>query len=253
MKPLYILLAFVLLFSVPACGPVTGPANDLGCAEAVAGLRGLTAGLEIPEDLLTETPVETGAEFDPNAYFDVLTHLSMEPGYVLDFVYTYDWMGGYPTLLARPEGDAPYLSWTDVQAEANNYLEHVVVDGTPEGFLQLALLDMLGQQFYLWWHANYNDWQVVCNQTDVKTIVDGLASTDFGLPMPLADRRQALSLRGVEPVVEIGGQTVEVRLVAFTQWGGFYELRFEVQAAFPHTVLNVEQEELVPYDCGVMF
>lgn len=250
MKPFHFLLVLTLL--LPACGPVAG-ADDLGCDQAVAGLRGLTAGLEIPENLLTETSVETGDEFDPNAYFDVLTHLSMEPGYVLDYVYTYDWMGGYPTLLARQENVPPYLSWTDVQSEANNYLDHVVVDGTPEGFVELALLDMLGQQFYLWWHANYNDWIVVCNSADVRSIVDGLSGDGFGLPMPVADRARALLLRNLEPTVEIGTQTVEVRIVAFTSWGGFFEILFEVQKEFPHTILNVEQTELVPYDCGVMF
>jgi len=250
MKPLHILLVLTLL--LPACGPAAGSA-DLGCAEAVAGLRGLTAGLEIPENLLTETALENGSEFDPNAYFDVLTHLSMEPGYTLDFVYTYDWMGGYPTLLARPAGDPPYLQWADAPAAAEYYMDHIVVDGTPEGFLQLALLDMLGQQFYLWWHANYNDWQVICSQADVRATVHALAGSDFGLPMPLADRVRAWLLSEVEPTVEIGDQTVEVRLVTFSQWGGFYEFRFKVQKEFPHTILNVEQEQLVPYDCGVMF
>lgn len=250
MKPLHFLLVLTLL--LPACGPATGAA-DLGCAEAVTGLRGLTAGLDIPENFLADAPVEDGTEFDPNAYFDVLTHLSMEPGYVLDYVYTYDWLGGYPTLFARPTDEAPYLTWDDVPDDAGNYLDHIVVDGTPEGFLQLALLDMLGQQFYLFWHANYNDWQVVCNTADVQAIVDQVSGNDFGIPMQPADRRRALSLRGVEPTVEIGAQTVEVRFVAFTSWGGFYEFRFEVQSAFPHTILNVEQEQLIPYDCGVMF
>jgi hypothetical protein len=250
MKPLRFLLILVLL--LPACGTVTS-ASDLGCADAVDGLRALTAGLEIPENLLIETAVKTGTEFDPNAYFDVLTHLSMQPGYVLDFVYTYDWMGGYPTLLARPEDEAPFLEWSDVPEEARNYLDHIVVDGTPEGFLQFALLELLGQQFYLFWHANYNDWAIVCNRANVRTIVDGLSADDFGLPMPLADRLKALSLRGLEPVVEIGAQTVEIRFVAFTSWGGFIEFRYEILGAFPHTIQNVNQNVLVPYECGVMF
>jgi hypothetical protein len=251
MKRLSFLFALMLLAA--ACGPAPAEGAVSGCAETVAAVRALWADYPFPDYLNTENPVENGSEFDPNAYFSVLDGLSMEPGYTLDFVFTYNWLGGYPTLLARPEDSAPYLSWQDVPGPGGDYLDHVQADGTPESYFQVVVMDIMAQQFYLVWHANYNDLQIVCDRAAVRDILDGISGDDFGQPMPLVDRMRAQSLSGLEPVVDIGEQTVEVRLVTFSHWAGFYEYTFTLNREFPHTILSVEDKELVPYDCGVMF
>jgi hypothetical protein len=45
----------------------------------------------------------------------------------------------------------------------------------------------------------------------------------------------------------------EVQVITFTKWGGFYRLTYTIRRAFPHTLSDVKQEDLVPYDCDVMF
>ncbi len=104
-----------------------------------------------------------GLSLIPTVFVEVLTHLSMEPGYVLDYVYTFDGMGGYPTLFARPVDSPPYLSWADVPEHAEEYLDHVMVDDTPEGYLQYVMFSQNAEQFYLYWHSGYNDRGIVCN------------------------------------------------------------------------------------------
>jgi hypothetical protein len=252
MKKLQFLLVLVLILSSFACRltPATEVPEDLGCAAAVAGIRALWAQSPFPDYFMDEKAVERGGEFDPNLYFTVLDHLSMEPGYVLDFVYTYDFMGGYPTLFARPEAEAPYLSWDDVPADPLPGLDHVRTDRTAAGYLQYVLLSIMGQQFYLFWHANYNDLQVVCDQAMLETLLNG--SDDFGQELPADVRRRARAIEELEPRVEIGEGTVQVRLVGFTKWGGFYRFTIQLQRDFPHT-FELTEEELVPYDCGVMF
>ena len=247
---------FVLILLTSACGPTQAEGAISGCAETVAAVRDLRADYPFPDHLNTENPVENGSEFDPNAYFSVLDSLSMEPGYTLDFVYTYDWLGSHPTLLARPESSAPYLSWQDVPDVPDapgDYLDRVQADGSPESYFQLVVMRIMASQFYLLWHANYNDVQIVCDRAALRGILDGIASDDFGQPMPLTDRARAAALSGLEPVVEIGEGTVEVRVVTFSNWGGFYELTFTLNRDFPHTLLGVEDKLLVPYDCGIMF
>lgn len=246
-----VLLLMVFLASLSACGK---DAPDYGCSAAFAALSPLYQDMGIiPEHFRVENPVENGTEFDPNLFIDALTHLSMEPGYVLDYVYTYDGMGGYPTLFARPVDSAPYLSWTDVPEDAEDYLDHVQVDDTPEGYLQYVLFSQVAEQFYLYWHSGYNDSGAVCNSGDVKTIIKNISGGDFGLPISISGKIKALTLHQVEPVVALGDDTVTVEVITFTMWGGFYQETYTIQRSFPHTILEHEEENIVPYDCGIMF
>ncbi len=250
MKTRIVLALTVLLLALPACGP---SAPDLGCAATIQALNTLRQGLTVPEHLRVEQPVENGTEFDPNAYFTVFNHLSMEDDYVLDFVYTYDFMGGFPTLFARRTEWGPFNSWADVRPGMDNYLDHIRVDGTPEGYLQFAILSATAEQFYLYWHAAYNDLEVICSAKTLRDYVKAIQSGDYGHTMTAEARKQALAVRDVEPSVVIGEQTVEVRIVTFTKWGGFYRLTFTISRDFPHRILNVEQELLAPYNCGIVF
>jgi hypothetical protein len=247
-----LLLVLVVLSLAPAgCAPA---APDFGCAETLEALFALRQGLgSIPENLLTESPVESGTEFDPNQYFTVFSHLSMEAGYVLDFVYTYDGMGGYPTLYARSTDLQPFLSLEDVPSGMDYYLNHVQVEDTPEGYLQYAILASTAEQFYLSWHANYNDQEIVCSSEALKIIVKTLGKGDFGYPISLVEKAQALAIKSIEPVITLSEETVTVQMVTFTHWGGFYRQTFTLDRSFPHFILDVQQEQLAPYNCGISF
>ena len=110
MKKSSFLIVFVLLLS--ACGPASDKSGTIStCRATVKAISALTGGLEIPDYFLAENPVKTGSEFDVMDYFSVLDHLSMQPGYVLDYVYHYDGMGGYPVLYARPSGQKWPSPW----------------------------------------------------------------------------------------------------------------------------------------------
>lgn len=247
-----LLVSLLLSMLLPACA--SSPTTDLGCAKTIEALWRLRSNLITPEHLFANPAIENGSEFDPNTYFTVFTHLKMEEGYVLDFVYTYDrTKGGYPTLFARRQEWAPFESWADVRPGMDNYLEHIQTDGSPEGYLQFVILAIMAEQFYLDWRANYNDMQVVCNKQTVEALVKAIQNGEFGARMSKEEQAKALSIEPVEPVVIIGDKTVEVQVITFTKWGGFYRETYILQRAFPHYFLEVKQEPLVPYNCGVVF
>jgi hypothetical protein len=214
----------------------------------------LVGGLEFPADFQTENPVKTGGEFDVMQYFSVLDHLSMQPGYLLDYVYHYDGMGGYPVLYVRPVKQPPFATEADLTAggDSTSYLDYIRTDDTPESYFQFVILALIGNQFYLFWHANYNDSQIVCDKAGVTKIVSGL-NGDFGYRISLASWVKAFLLNDFGPFVNIGEQTVEVRLVTFTLWGGFYLETYTLSRLIPHTIRDVQEKNLVPYECGVMF
>jgi hypothetical protein len=253
MKKSSLLIVFVLLLS--ACGPASDDSGAIStCWAEVDAMSALTGGLEFPANFQVENPVKTGGEFDVMQYFSVLDHLSMQPGFVLDYIYHFDGMGGYPILYVRPPDQPPYPTEADLTAigDSTSYLDYIQTDDTPESYFQFVVLAMMGSQFYQYWHADYNDSQIVCDKASVTAIVAGL-NGDFGYRIPLTSRIKAALLQDVGPSVNIGEQTVEVRLLTFTRWGGFFQKTYTLSRSKPHTIQDVQEKNLVPYECGVMF
>ncbi|NCP16474.1 hypothetical protein GW866_05455 [bacterium] len=253
MKKIVLLAATAAFFALLACRLSSAPASEIDCAGALEALHQVRGDMSFPDNFQTENPAKQGGEFDANTYFQALTHLSMQPGYALDYVYHFDGMGGYPLLYPRPAEQAPFRTEADYAAsgDSSDYLDYVQIDDTAEGYFQYVVLNILGSQFYLFWHANYNDYQIMCNPSDVRDIAASLG--DFGRPMSLLSRLRTLLLRDVAPTVRTSEQSVEVQLVVFTKWGGFLRLTFSIDRNFPHRILDVKEKILVPYDCGVMF
>ena len=206
-------------------------------------------------------------DFDPNVYFSIFTHVSMDPGYVLDYVYRGDHLGGNPVLYARPENQEPYedlgefLDAMDAEYQptyvaqdgAFEYLNHVVVDDTPESYLEYTALVYMGDQFYLDWHANYNDEIVIATQEGMEAALDE-AGRAFGHDdADVDDVREAARDLDFTPTVDIGETQVDVHFITFTKWGGFISYTLSIQREFPHEMLEWDYETLIEYDCGVMF
>ncbi len=268
----------VMAILATACGssatsatpPAPTPRSQAGdvCQQAsVDALSALYRDQELPEHLMESEAVKTGEEFDVNEVFSVLSHLSMEPGYVLDYVYCYDSISGWPVLYARPQDQPAYRTCSALFAEADSdggeggevasdpwraYLNRVQVDGTAEGFFELAVLDVMGGQFYLYWHAGYNDKQVLCDQAALEGIVSDFAEDGPSLAFTPEQRKAALAL-DARPRIEIGTDTVTVRVVTFGKWGGFEERVYTVERAAPNRIVGEERTNLVDYNCGIMF
>jgi len=251
------LLALIaILLASLSCQLVGGGASRsemaTACSQAIADIDSIRAGYGFPDYFDdSEYPAKQGGEFDVMEYFTVLEHLSMQPGYLLNYIYHFDGMGGYPILYAHPESQPPFETEVDFTGEGIAYLDRIAIDGTPEGFLQYAMLNVMGGQFYLWWHAGYNDYQILCDKQAVQDIVSG--GNIIGEEVPLQVRLRAWLLSGVEPVVTMEDEQVTVSIVVFTNWGGFFRRTYTISRNFPHTILDMQQEELIPYDCGVMF
>ncbi|CAG0995536.1 hypothetical protein ARNL5_03594 [Anaerolineae bacterium] len=202
--------------------------------------------------------VRTGNEFDVNRYFSILTHLSMQAGYELDYVYLSEFLGSQPILYAKPVGTM-HLTYAEYRKTVDGdefrdleskYLDYIQADGTPEGFFELAVLRTLGGQFYLGWHANYNDATIIADREALERLLASYPKVGFWLPLDTQIRARFLRL---EPSVEIGNDTVEVKFVIFTKWGGFLQESYTISRAFPHRILNEEHTTLIEYDCGLNF
>jgi len=236
--------------------------------DLVADFEALTAGLEVPEHLMNDAAEKAEGDFDVNLYFTVLDRLSMRRGRVLDYVYNYAGIGGAPVLYARKAVAAPYGNRSEYLAaepsaeEADRedyYLSFVSTDGSSEGFFQLALLIIQGEQFYQFWHAAYNDDRIVSDLEDARAILTsptsptcltGWVGEDNATVEELLDEVAGIDLA---PIVSMNGDMVKVEVVVFTKWGGFVRRSMIMEEDYPHLILEERSEVLVPYDCGIMF
>jgi len=250
------LLLGVVIFSL-ACQALFPPNRDgvviTDCAGILDSISSVQPG-DIPQQLM-DSGIKTGGEFDANDYFNVLSHVSMQEGYVLDYVYPVDSLGTRPVLYARLEDQQPYASLADLPAGAElpDFRDHIVTDDTEQGYFEYVAMDIMAAQFYLVWHANYNDTDIVCNSREVAEIIASINAGDFGNQFDLTQQAQARTLRNLEPLVSMAADAATIQVVVFTKWGGFYRLTYTISRTFPHTIDEVREDILVPYDCGIMF
>jgi hypothetical protein len=179
----------------------------------------------------------------------------MRQGYALDYVYQIDDLGGYPLLYARPLEQASYASTTDLPDELEwpDFRDYVEIEDVEQGYFEYVVLDIMADQFYLYWHANYNDTQIICNRQQVYDIVTQVSSGEFGYAMAPDQQAEARTLRNIVPVVRLLGDTAVVEVVTFTKWGGFYRQTYTIRREEPQEIIDIQQENILPYDCGIMF
>lgn len=180
--------------------------------------------------------------FDPNACFAIFRHLTLEKGMRLEYVPN-DW-NGLPWVYARLDNAPPIKSLAEAQAAhpepetlgemgrfAPAFIEQVRTDGTPEGYLQLALLALQGRQFRLKGHANLLNLTILLDQTALERII----SQKWLRPENVEKSRQV----DLTPTVTETPDGVTVRYVVFAN-DGITEIRWTVTKTFPHRVLRVE-------------
>ncbi len=220
-------------------------------AKSVAALDALQKAVgRVPEHLLNKNSARNGTEFDPNGYFTVLTHLSMEEGYVLDYVYYYGRSSGHPVLFTRTVGGSCAIPTAEQLCQAENYgeshLDHVRCDGTPEGYFELALFASQASRFYFYDHALYGKRAVIPEKSAITHDLVRKEEADL-----LARMQDAFIPPDITIVDDKGRVTVS--FCTFSYWIGLIREEYKMCAAFPHLISNTASTTLCPYHCGLMF
>jgi len=227
-------------------------------------------------DIFNENVKKSDSEFKIDHYFDILDNLELEPGWLVDYLYLQQRLGGEPIIIAFPESKKReyqkiinkinynelysntqdndldniidnFLNYDDL----DNYLDHLILDGSEESYFQFVILAKLGTQFALFWHALYNDGEFICTpevaEKIIKRMNSGKDEMDF-MEDDLFDEQ--LKNIDFEPKINIKEDKAVVRLVFFTKWGGFIEAKYIVKTIFPHKIIDKETETLIEYSCG---
>lgn len=233
---------------------VRAETSDLGCREATSTIRQMHENLRFPPSFSQSNATKRGGEFDANQIFEALPHLRMREGFTLDYVYHQDGMGGYPLLYARPLDQRPYLNEAEYKAapEQPDYRSFLIPQDSAAGYFDYAVFTTTANQFYLDWHANYNDWRVLCDSADIEDVIRSVAERSPSRPMTPAQQQAARAIPDPGPASELGDKTATVTMLVFTKWGGFYRRTLTFSRA-DHATLDERDQPLVEYDCGVAF
>jgi hypothetical protein len=212
--------------------------------------------LKIPEELSRRGNPLVRGEYDPNRFLAFFSRLRLEKDSVLDFVYDLQDLGGHPVVYSRDKAVEGFSSLPEFKrvfprkyflgSEARynpTYLPFVRTDDTATGFLQLAMLVLTGEQFYLHWHAVYFYLVPILDQETLDSIV-----TIF----PEASRSQARQVEWA-PNVTLGPEEVLVEYVVFGEWVGLKRVSWKVRRGFPHEFLGVKEQVLVKYNNPLRF
>lgn len=214
--------------------------------------------------------------FDVNEFFSALPHLEVQKGYAIDYIQfqSYD---GAPFLYARKIGEYPYSSLDDLKKEYEqtwkniynssgspevkekayweyryNYMNYIQINEFTQGYIEFLIFRIMGNQFYLMGHTNYNDVRPICTFDDLERAMRSFDAVgwDEDTKKPLKEEAHKIDL---SPKVEYQRGIVIVKLFYFTQFGGLYKSETTIQRSFPHQIIKEEIEQIIKYNSGVRY
>ncbi|GEM_PF-421418 len=217
----------------------------------VDAFRALCKELEVPDSLRRETgdgPLKDAGSFDPNTFLSVLDRISMEDGWVLDYIYTYrSDLGGYPSLVARAASSPPCQQDPAALCVTEEVWGHLVVEPGKEGLFQVLVLRVMGEQFYRHWHFS-QDYRLVLTQQALDAWKsEQLQAVDV-------EMKEAFQLGTEALVVHASAEMTETGLVIDHVRVGWNSEPFrgitEVAADAPHELVGHNSAETGPLiDC----
>ena len=166
---------------------------------------------------------------DLDCYLEILTHLKMKPGCRLHYKEQGDYVASMPVIFGK---------------------ESIIIDKSPEGAWEAFLLETIGDQFNLRWHAGT---QQLCIVTSWRKFFHSHPADEVsGKEVLYFCNTAKLKTWDITPRVEICGDEATVYYCMFNAWDGFRLMSSKVH--FSTAVVDMpETIDYVPYFCPVIF
>lgn len=194
--------------------------------------------------------------FDVNEYFKILKHISVAPGFEVDYFYE-GWdlfsTSAAPQLYARRQGD-PTLECTPEEPtkeeQENRFgswtplpISSVLIpDKTPQGWFELLIFYRYAPQFYLEWHALYDKFVFVGS---LEHLIDLIP------PLEPSEDEKFYAALDLETDVLVDDKSnpdyVLVTYTGFMEWKGFKRIEEKISRRYPY--ISISQRELSKVAC----
>ncbi len=193
----------------------------------------------------------------------VIPDLHFPDGTLLDYYQHGSMMGSSPILYVRKETeprlpDNPEFCLGDLMPKVTEAIDAILPDFTQEGAWELILLEELGEQFNLVWHARYNTLRIIY---DMAEFFSGsyfgkkdscYFDTDDTDRLSEVEKEELLSW-DIMPKVKLMTDHALVNYCVFSPFGGFFKVQRKVQFKPELLLLKPCIKKKVPYNCGIYF
>jgi hypothetical protein len=202
-------------------------------------------------------PLEFDVKTPFKEYFKTFDCLYVEDGWQIDCYYSHSFTSGKPVIYVRKpyENIEDLISCIDNKGyrydhriydycETVKTLDHLKVTDIHKGLFQLLMLDIIGEDFAIFWHAGYGHIDIICSKRDFDQL---------GERIPDAKQKSEIEKTNGFPTVEENYESITFKILTFHAWGGLEERAYNVKKEFPHKISLLESKILVEYDCGLRY
>ncbi len=202
---------------------------------------------------INNTPRPEGTGFDVNRYLDIFDKIKLKKGIILDYAYHWSFFHGSPCIYTR-RIDEPAISVNEYHKKYHNieqpYLNDIIIENNAKSFFQLAVFTKVIHQFYLWWHANYNDHHFVVTINFAEEILKSIKRKKglYGISIENRDKLKQLDFNSQVECFEDCGR---VHYIMFSNWIGFYQETATIY--WPKLRIEIKKKTIVSYDCGICY
>lgn len=194
-------------------------------------------------------------DFDIKDYLQIFDELAIEKGWKVEFYYFYNGDAGRPLFLALQDDTSLkdlLNSFNDKYEifrynDSVNVFNHIKVSGTEKSYYQILILNLLGDDFALFWHAGYGSLDLLTS----KRAVDNLKSIRNGKDFDKI--KDAISKIDTKPIYKTTSDSVMITLKCFNDWSGLSERTYSIRTKFPHKINLINDSILIKYNCGILF
>lgn len=208
--------------------------------------------LKIPDSFRTDAPKRTATDFQIATLLDELDFVKVNERFQIDYVYSYHNSVGFPLPYTLPIEKANFQTEDDFKTKKHYPLTYgIETDSSNWGFLQLAIVEEIGGQFYQYFEAGYDDTLVICDIDDIESLIDRLSTDEVHQPFDWWQKMRALTISETDPSVTIrkGQNEVDVSILIFDHDIGIVRRTFTYTYGFPHMLKNIQDDVVVEYQC----
>jgi hypothetical protein len=211
-------------------------------------------------------------ELNFDDYLSYFNELEVDSGWTVSYYYQYSGGGGEPVLYAHKKPDSSAASYIDsvrkgLRTNAIGYSDYYMLDSLQQhigqenymhpfhvnqsqmGYFQFTVFSLIGENFCLFWHANYKQRTIVVSKKQLNNIIEGADNNYYHFTESEKQNLQGLNLA---PEILLNEDSAEIRIVTLSPWRGLIEWKYSITYGWPHKMYKLERNTLFEYDCGII-
>jgi hypothetical protein len=217
--------------------------------------------------LSDETYILDSETFDIHIYLSLYDKIDFKKDFKVGVYYFDNSIGGNPYLYALKENkvlrfrdkNILYKTLNNDKYRAKNY---IIPENSEEGFLQYLFFYIMGEQFALRWHSNYDYKYVVCSRQKLNSLIDSFRSciiddsSDEEIEFDFSvDANELKVLEQTDPEITINSNKDHyiISWIENRTHRGVYRCTYKIQKQYPYKIEMIREKLLMSIEIGFLY